>query len=1633
MATGKALNGKPYVGNPHVRFDEGEVASAATPRRGSLLYKHSIMFAAIAALCAAIAPALSRAATLTHRWSFNGTTDAANLADSVGNATATKYGSGNSWANGKVVMAGGNDRTCGLNLGKNLLDTTAATVEIWGTHKAVMSWSRVFDYACSPTHNGTYAGDYIQWSWTYGTSAERAFAELRRSGAKTTILNSYAGNVRGEPYYFSMTVQKTATGMTIRCMRRNATTGAVEIEGTLAATCSLEDFADPEFLLGESAFADKSASAEYDEVRIWTGILNDEQLTANVLAGPDVVLGGQSDGSGDFEIAAGKSFTVGTSGMFRTAGTVTIGDGAEIVFDTANFMGVEMKFVAGGFVLPSGAASVLDCVRLTDSANFTATLDGNAVTVSCTMPAYARWTAATSPASAADLAVAANWTCYAKDGTTVLSGLVPGAKTTLILDGDVSFSLPAGVAPTWGRTLIGCFTSTQCGRIAAVATPLESAHREKPLCDYTPMGATSLAVLNTNGVNNASGTWVADYLEDSQIRFDGWFFVTASQAGRWDIISRFDDYSSLAIDGEWQFVNARYDPQIGAGCHVTEGWHRFTFVCGDTTGGYGSSALDVDGVKVPFTISINGGTPVAFYNAFSFGAGTGAVRLTANCDWAEMGDLEMSSGATLDLNGHSLVIHDITSFQMGAMVTNSSADASILTYLVDPEASPSKENVIFGGNMTRGKMVEGVATAIWTGSGGDGQPGTSANWICLDSRGATVADGLPGSETTVYVRGNNVNLQVPANASLSCESFRVEVCAFSANCDWRGLSVTPILVGVADLAGRNLTVSDFTLDDTVTAYFTNTSASAVSELHFGSDASMTVDSLAVADCVKIVKDGTGTLTLASLNSSDGIPRIGVTPGVTGVVQQTTGTLAADGLYIGRMSGTIGKYVMDGGTLTTGQNDLLVGGEGGTGEFVQNSGTVTLGNWLVIGRYANGKGIYTIKDGTLTADKQTLYVGWENGATGTFNIEGGNVTLKGLSVAYRDSNDKAGSGKTSSGYVNISGGSLTVPWIDVGHEKNVAARIVQTGGDVTTTTANGNILIGRNAGGTGSYVQSGGTLTMPKGTFGLGYSGANSSGTFTQTGGVVSNNSTSADTYVGQNGKGVMEIGGTYNTSASKGVIVGNAASADGELLLNAGGTLKTSYVRRGNASSANAVEFHGGTLRPTASNATFLQNINRVFYGTGGLTLDTDGKNVTFTGNKTGGAFGSALRKTGEGTLTIDALPLADAVRVEQGTLALSADNTMAARLLHRWSFTGSTAAEQLTDSVGGAVAVTIPATDPALTFDGNTVEMTGAGNSKGSLNLGKGLMTSDAMTIEIWAQRTALKNYSRVFDYGLDTFNYVTFEWCRSTLANTDSFEVRKDGSGSSAGKYPANDKIKFDNTKYHISAKFAPGADGKTLIRYAIRDIATGQVVRGHEYTPNVQWTLHHLKRGTFYLGHSQYSGDHDANAIYDEVRIWHGALTEEALDLSASIGPDATAEQIASIVAKDAEGNANQQTLEIASGATLDLAGHALSQPVVKGAGTITTGAGGAFVVTDRIVATVGECIEASGTINLSNAKIELADPANLATPFTFLKPAAGQTLTVIGVPAPANLPKGWKVSVSANGTCRIVRRGMMLIVR
>lgn len=54
MARGKALDGKAYAGNPHVRFDEGEAAQVATPGHGSLLYGIRRVMATAACVAAPI-------------------------------------------------------------------------------------------------------------------------------------------------------------------------------------------------------------------------------------------------------------------------------------------------------------------------------------------------------------------------------------------------------------------------------------------------------------------------------------------------------------------------------------------------------------------------------------------------------------------------------------------------------------------------------------------------------------------------------------------------------------------------------------------------------------------------------------------------------------------------------------------------------------------------------------------------------------------------------------------------------------------------------------------------------------------------------------------------------------------------------------------------------------------------------------------------------------------------------------------------------------------------------------------------------------------------------------------------------------------------------------------------------------------------------------------------------------------------------------------------------------------------------------------------------------------------------------------------------------------------------------------
>ena len=87
-----------------------------------------IRFAACAAVTVAAGATLP-AVELSHRWSFND-----DFADSVGGADAVKCGTYVSLYGGRVHMGYGecSHGTGYVDLGKNILDTTSATIEVRG-------------------------------------------------------------------------------------------------------------------------------------------------------------------------------------------------------------------------------------------------------------------------------------------------------------------------------------------------------------------------------------------------------------------------------------------------------------------------------------------------------------------------------------------------------------------------------------------------------------------------------------------------------------------------------------------------------------------------------------------------------------------------------------------------------------------------------------------------------------------------------------------------------------------------------------------------------------------------------------------------------------------------------------------------------------------------------------------------------------------------------------------------------------------------------------------------------------------------------------------------------------------------------------------------------------------------------------------------------------------------------------------------------------------------------------------------------------------------------------------------------------------------------------------------------------
>lgn len=228
-----------------------------------------------------------------HRWSFTG-----NLNDSIGTSHATIQNGTASGLNvvtqnaDSVKLAGGpRADSQWVKLGNNLMPghNTPVTVELWATMDVIRNFSRIFDFQSGDFQAGQF--DNLYMSWSFGTTA---FSDRVQwlDGVNAVVDNT---NLYGTAtkYHIVMTVQPSPTtvGSSLVKWYSAQADGVTELgaaKGSFTIATSVSKLNDSINALGYSAYGgDNTASATYDEVRIWDGALPLWALHGLHQQGPD--------------------------------------------------------------------------------------------------------------------------------------------------------------------------------------------------------------------------------------------------------------------------------------------------------------------------------------------------------------------------------------------------------------------------------------------------------------------------------------------------------------------------------------------------------------------------------------------------------------------------------------------------------------------------------------------------------------------------------------------------------------------------------------------------------------------------------------------------------------------------------------------------------------------------------------------------------------------------------------------------------------------------------------------------------------------------------------------------------------------------------------------------------------------------------------------------------------------------------------------------------------------------------------------------------------------------------------------------------------------------------------------------
>jgi len=359
-----------------------------------------------------------------------------------------------------------------------------------------------------------------------------------------------------------------------------------------------------------------------------------------------------------------------------------------------------------------------------------------------------------------------------------------------------------------------------------------------------------------------------------------------------------------------------------------------------------------------------------------------------------------------------------------------------------------------------------------------------------------------------------------------------------------------------------------------------------------------------------------------------------------------------------------------------------------------------------------------------------------------------------------------------------------------------------------------------------------------------------------------------------------------------------------------------------------------------------------------------------------GGAISGAgtVIKRGAGTLQVSgSLSNTGPTIIEAGTLQIASQAVPV--LKHRWSFNGD-----LNDSVGASNAMVVDVGANNTSLSSSNITLAGGSQSASDyVSLGSGLLPKDGspVTIELWATQLGAQNWSRIFDVGSSTSDYLLMSWSQGTDTTKDRVEW-KDSATATADSTVAPYAL---GTEYHVAMVVQPGVgnSGTTRASWYAAPAANANLgaARGKFDTAN---TLANLNDVNFWLGRSEY-GDNTANASYDEVRLWNRAFSMNELQQLHALGPNGIGAFATNILAGTL---GSQSDLVLQSGATLDLGGTAQQIASVAGAsGSVIQLNGGQLKIgTGTNTATFAGSISGSGSL-IVNGTLRLVGNASIAS--------------------------------------------------